>query len=75
VAADSASARKIITDLINASVHDSWSWDLLPRNEGAVALAAELGFMRQRGLTRMARGKPLRGREEMVFAIAGFELG
>ncbi len=75
IADDPAAAREIIIRVVKASVHTNWSWDLLPANKEAVALASELGFTRQRCLTRMARGKALRGREEMVFAIAGFELG
>jgi len=75
IANDLAAAREIIIDATNTAAHTSWSWDLLPANKNAVALASELGFTRQRCLTRMGRGKPLRGREEMVFAIAGFEFG
>jgi GNAT superfamily N-acetyltransferase len=75
IADDPAAARDIITSVLKTSVHSSWSWDLLPANKDAVALASELGFTRQRCLTRMTRGEPLRGREEMVFAIAGFEIG
>jgi hypothetical protein len=40
-----------------------------------VAIASELGFKRQRQLTRMALGSPLRGRIDLIYAIAGFELG
>jgi GNAT superfamily N-acetyltransferase len=75
VAADSAAAQAIIAGAINSSAHTGWSWDLLPANKDAVTLASELGFTRQRCLTRMVRGKPLYGRDEMVYAIAGFELG
>jgi hypothetical protein len=75
VAADPVAARAIIAGMINVADRTGWSWDLLPANESAVALASELGFTRQRCLTRMVRGKPLRGRDEMVYAIAGFELG
>jgi GNAT superfamily N-acetyltransferase len=75
VAAEPVAARKIFASMINESPDASWSWDLLPSNSHAVALASELGFTRQRSLTRMARGKPFRGRENMVYAIAGFELG
>jgi len=78
IADDPTDARKIISSVLNASAassHSSWSWDLLPANQQAVALASELGFTRQRCLTRMVRGKPLRGHDEMIFAIAGFELG
>lgn len=75
VSADPATARALITGAVSVSAHSGWSWDLLPENENAVALASELGFSRQRCLTRMARGKPLRGRHEMIYAISGFELG
>ncbi len=75
IAHDPAAAREIIITVLKASRHTSWSWDLLPANKEAVAVALELGFTRQRCLTRMARGKALRGRDEMVFASAGFELG
>jgi GNAT superfamily N-acetyltransferase len=75
VASDPVAARKIINSIIHDSTHTSWSWDLLPGNRYAVALASELGFTPQRSLTRMTRGKPLRGRDDMVYAIAGFELG
>ena len=75
IADDPAAAREMIISVVNASVRTGWSWDLLPANTESVALASELGFTRQRYLTRMARGTPLRGHEEMVFGIAGFELG
>ena len=75
VASDPLVARKILTGIINESPQASWSWDLLPQNRDAVELASNLGFSRQRSLTRMARGKPLHGRDDMVYAIAGFELG
>ena len=41
----------------------------------AVALARDLGFSPQRHLVRMARGKELREKENVIHAIAGFELG
>ena len=53
----------------------AWYWDLLPLNTDAVALAQELGFSLQRELSRMVRGKDLRGKEDEIYAIAGFELG
>jgi predicted GNAT family N-acyltransferase len=52
-----------------------WSWDLLPNNASAVALAREFGFTPRRHLLRMSRGKSLQGKEGSVYAIAGFELG
>jgi hypothetical protein len=53
----------------------AWSWDLLPRNQDAVALARDLGFSPKRHLVRMARGTELREKENSIYAIAGFELG
>jgi GNAT superfamily N-acetyltransferase len=53
----------------------AWSWDLFPRNQHAVALARDLGFSPKRHLVRMARGKELREKENVIYAIAGFELG
>jgi GNAT superfamily N-acetyltransferase len=50
-------------------------WDLLPQNQLARDLATELGFTPQRKLVRMVRGRDLRGREDWIYAIAGFELG
>ena len=75
IASDPATARSLITELINESTQPNWSWDLLPANKNAVASASELGFVRQRCLTRMTRGQPLHGRNDMVYASAGFELG
>lgn len=74
IASDFATARALITNAVH-ELDRSWSWDLLPENSNAVTLAHGLGLTRRRGLTRMARGKALRGRDDMVYAIAGFELG
>jgi len=60
---------------MDQSPDGSWAWDVLAKNQPAVTLALELGFSRQRLLTRMFRGKQLIGRDDMVYAIAGFELG
>ena len=51
------------------------SWDLLKQNPEAEAIAKDLGFTPQRYLTRMVRGQDLRGREESVYALGGFEFG
>lgn len=75
VASDRANAQMLISELIDASPQKSWSWDLFPSNKDAVAIASKLGFLRQRCLTRMTRGRPLLARNDMVYAIAGFELG
>lgn len=75
VASDRITAQALITELIDESPQASWSWDLLPGNNDAVAIASELGFVRRRRLTRMTRGQPLAVRDDLVYAIAGFELG
>ena len=72
---DPVSTQALITSTLKADSSVGWSWDLFPHNRNAVALASELGFTRQRILTRMSRGETLRGHDEMVYAIAGFELG
>jgi ribosomal protein S18 acetylase RimI-like enzyme len=72
---DPASTEALITSTLKASSSVAWSWDLFPHNRSAVALASELGFTRRRVLTRMSQGQTLRGRDETVYAIAGFELG
>jgi GNAT superfamily N-acetyltransferase len=75
VSSDAVAVGALITKSINASSRTSWSWDLMPANRNAITLASDLGFARQRLLTRMTRGKPLHQREDMIYAIAGFELG
>jgi GNAT superfamily N-acetyltransferase len=65
------SARKSI----EASASKESFWDLLPQNHAALKIAKELGFSPQRKLIRMVRGRDLRGREDWIYAIAGFELG
>jgi hypothetical protein len=68
---------KVATDPRESEVRqlDEWYWDLLPDNKAAVEMASELGFTRKRQLTRMVRGKNFRGADELVYAIAGFEIG
>jgi len=75
VASDPESARALMTSTLRASPSTAWSWDLLPQNSNAQELASDLGFTRQRVLTRMGRGEKLKGRDDMTYAIAGFELG
>lgn len=75
VAASVDAANALIRDSLHRSPDLAWVWDLLPANRHAVEIAVSTGFKRQRSLTRMSRGRPLRPREEWVYAIAGFELG
>jgi hypothetical protein len=70
-----ASARALLESGLQSPVAGGWSWDLLCGNAEAVALARLLNFSAQRHLTRMVRGKELRAEEDLVYAIAGFELG
>jgi len=75
VATTPVSARELFGRSIQVPAATGWSWDLFPENRNAVALATELGFAPQRRLMRMVRGEELRGKDEFVYAIAGFELG
>jgi len=75
VARDADTARELIDRMLARAPGIGWFWDLLPENRAAVEIARELGFERVRTLTRMVWGRDLRGNEERVFAIAGFELG
>jgi ribosomal protein S18 acetylase RimI-like enzyme len=74
VSDDPHSARLLIERFVQ-STKSAISWDLLPQNQNAVAIAKDLGFVPQRRLTRMVRGKDLRGKEKSVYALAGFEFG
>lgn len=74
VSEDPNTARRMIGECLK-DTSCSWSWDLFPRNQEAVALARDLGFAPKRHLVRMARGKELREKENAIYAIAGFELG
>jgi GNAT superfamily N-acetyltransferase len=68
-------ARTLIERALRTPSTSGWSWDLLPENTEAAALARNLAFSPKRRLLRMVRGKDLRGRESDIYAIAGFELG
>ena len=68
-------ARALVERALHSAGARDWSWDLLPANTSAVAIAQDLAFTPTRYLQRMVRGKDLRGTEETIYAIAGFELG
>jgi GNAT superfamily N-acetyltransferase len=72
VAASAVTARELVGAALSTG---AWFWDLLPRNTEAKALAQSLGFEPVRHLIRMRLGEPIRVRDDMVFAIAGFEAG
>jgi len=75
VARGREAARDVLVQAVSDSETNGTFWDLLPSNRGAVELAGELGFSPQRHLVRMFRGEELRSRDELIYAIAGFELG
>jgi GNAT superfamily N-acetyltransferase len=75
VAADPANARIVIEQTLREGSASGWFWDLLVANENAVRLAKEFGFTPQRRLERMVLGERLPKKDEMVYAISGFELG
>lgn len=75
VSENAEAASQVVGMAIGESDGPGWFWDLLPSNRNAVMLASELGFSPQRRLTRMYRGEALSGNDQLVYAIAGFELG
>jgi GNAT superfamily N-acetyltransferase len=75
VCEDPEIAGSLIGRGLQAADSSRWSWDLFPNNADAVALARQLGFTPQRHLSRMVRGPDLQGKQESIYAIAGFELG
>ena len=75
VSTDEAAARHLVEFAVEAQPSRDWYWDLLPSNTAAVSIARGLGFTPVRHLLRMARGKDLHANDELVYAIAGFELG
>ncbi|MGC2195887.1 MAG: GNAT family N-acetyltransferase [Terriglobales bacterium] len=75
VAETPEAARTLIGRALQTASSGGWSWDLLPDNANAVALARDFAFTPRRHLLRMVRGKDLRAQEESIYAIAGFELG
>jgi GNAT superfamily N-acetyltransferase len=72
VAASAGAARELVAAALSTGV---WFWDLLPGNSEAKALAQSLGFEPVRRLMRMRLGEPVPARDNLVFAIAGFEAG
>jgi GNAT superfamily N-acetyltransferase len=75
VSRDLGAARELFQLAIQRSAPGGWSWDLFPHNDQAAALAKELGFVPHRRLMRMFRGERLRGKDELIYAVAGFEFG
>ncbi|MGH9663746.1 MAG: GNAT family N-acetyltransferase, partial [Bryobacteraceae bacterium] len=80
VARTAEAARKLVEWFLARHVDEALFWDLLPENRAAAALAAELGFVRERALVRMIRRETLQVvspaiHAGLTFAIAGFEYG
>jgi ribosomal protein S18 acetylase RimI-like enzyme len=75
VALEQRAARLVIEQILLESPETGWYWDLLTANIKAVELAEELGFVAQRRLGRMVIGNRLAKNDQLVYAIAGFELG
>jgi N-acetylglutamate synthase-like GNAT family acetyltransferase len=67
--------RDLLESAIASAEPVAWSWDLVPSNKDAVALATDLGFSPARRLVRMRRGPKLQSSDAMIFAMAGFEFG
>jgi len=67
-------ARSLIERYVQGTA-SSIAWDLLKLNRDSETIAKDLGFVPQRCLTRMVRGRELRGREESIYALGGFEFG
>lgn len=73
-------ARALLQDFLTRHPGELIFWDLLPGNREALRLAREFGFEPRRSLVRMvlrARpdAPPLANRDDLVYAIAGFEYG
>lgn len=75
VAESAGEAARIIGALIDEQPEASYFWDLFPGHAQAASLAGSLGFQPARRLLRMSLGEDLRGAEDHIYAIAGFELG
>ncbi len=75
VAERPSTARILIERALHSASTSGWSWDLVVANSSATHLARNLGFTPKRHLTRMVRGRDLRGEDTSIYAIAGFELG
>lgn len=75
VAQEAKTARLVIEQILLEPAETGWFWDLLSSNKKAVELASRLGFVAQRRLERMVIGNRFAKNDQLVYAIAGFELG
>jgi ribosomal protein S18 acetylase RimI-like enzyme len=75
IAQEQKAARLVIEQCLRGSSESGWYWDLLTANKNASEMATEFGFVPQRRLERMVFGNRFHKNDNMVYAIAGFELG
>jgi GNAT superfamily N-acetyltransferase len=75
VARDGTAAERAIRAVVSAHATEPWLWDMIPANRAAGEIARRLGFATVRHLTRMRRGVPIATRDDLVYAVAGFEVG
>jgi ribosomal protein S18 acetylase RimI-like enzyme len=75
VAREQKAARLVIEQCLRESPESDWYWDLLIANKNALELATEFGFVPRRRLERMVLGNTIKKNDQLVYAIAGFELG
>jgi GNAT superfamily N-acetyltransferase len=66
---------RLARESIEACANEDSYWDLLPQNRAALDMATGLGFAPARRLVRMVRGRDLRGCEDRISGLAGFEWG
>lgn len=75
VATGTSAAREIMQSLMTRLSNKPAMIDMLPSNKQADELAASCGFKSSRVLTRMYLGEARKGKTDLVFGAAGFELG
>lgn len=80
VARSASAARELVTWFLHRHAQEEIYWDILAVNTDAFEIAREFGFERGRELVRMALSDvrslpPLRNRDSLMFATAGFEFG
>jgi GNAT superfamily N-acetyltransferase len=80
VTKSAAAAEDLLRRFLSRHPGEAAYWDILPGNREAVLLAEKYGFQPLRRLARMTRvlrpsARPITPDNDLVFAIAGFELG
>ena len=75
VAEDPKQAATLIRAVVASRAEEPWFLDLFPRQAAAVEIAKSLGFTPVRWLMRMRWGLPVPARDDLVFAMGGFEAG